>query len=145
MTVLALKYSCLVQTPCAKTAKSYAFCDCTPVDGLDCFFRLWNRHFDCRIQRKLNSGLWLGAFGKVWLFRCQSGIRRLWLTAFGRSGFFRCQSTFATRFCLRHCVFLCKGTKAQKATLFALFGEAEFWDCTPVLAFETGNFFRGFG
>ena len=25
------------------------------------------------------------------------------------------------------------------------FGEAEFWDCTPVLAFETGIFFRGFG
>ena len=31
----------------------------------------------------------------------------LWLTAFGKSEFFRCQSTFATRFCLRHCVFLC--------------------------------------
>ena len=31
-------------------------------------FRLWNRHFF--------SGLWLGAFGKVWLFRCQS--RTLW-------------------------------------------------------------------
>ena len=37
-------------------------------------------------------GLWLGAFGKVWLFRCQSGIRGLWLTAFDKSEFFRCQS-----------------------------------------------------
>ena len=27
---------------------------------------------------------------------------------------------FATRFCLRHCVFLCKGTKLQKAALFAI-------------------------
>ena len=53
-----------------------------------------------RIQRKLNSGLWL--------------------VAFGRSGFFRCQSTFAIRFCLRNCVFLCKGTKLQKAALFAI-------------------------
>ena len=37
-------------------------------------------------------GLWLGAFGKVWLFRCQSGIRELWLEAFDKSEFFRCQS-----------------------------------------------------
>ena len=48
-------------------------------------------------------------------------------------------AAFATRFCLRHCVFLCKGTKLQKATLFALFGEAEFWDGLPVSAFASGN------
>ena len=47
-------------------------------------FRLWNRHFF--------SGLWLTDFGKVWLFRCQSGIRRLWLTDFGKVWLFRCQS-----------------------------------------------------
>ena len=29
--VLASKYSCLAQTPCAKTAKSVAFCDSLPV------------------------------------------------------------------------------------------------------------------
>ena len=44
----------------------------------------------------------------------------LWLTAFDKSEFFRCQNTFATRFCLRHCVSLCKGTKLQKAGLFAI-------------------------
>ena len=61
----------------------------------------------------LNSGLWLGAFGKVWLFRCQSGIRGLWLTAFGKLGLFMCQSTFAIRFCQRNGVFFCKGTKLE--------------------------------
>ena len=35
---MASKTPCLVQTLCAKTAKSYAFCDCTPVDALGCFF-----------------------------------------------------------------------------------------------------------
>ena len=40
----------------------------------------------------LNSGLWLTAFGRSGLFRCQSGIRGLWLGAFGKSGLFRCQS-----------------------------------------------------
>ena len=58
-----------------------------------CRFSLWNSARCFRIQRKLNSGLWLGAFGKVWLFRCQSGIRGLWLGAFGKKRFFRCQST----------------------------------------------------
>ena len=61
---------------------SWIVCRLTPWNSARCF----------RIQRKLNSGLWLGAFGKVWLFRCQSGIRGLWLGAFGKSGFFRCQS-----------------------------------------------------
>ena len=42
-------------------------------------------------------------------------------------------AAFATRFCLRHCVFLCKGTKLQNSA------QAEFWDCTPVLANETGG------
>ena len=32
--------------------------------------------------------------------------------------------------------------KAQKLQNSAF---AEFWDCTPVFAFETGIFFRGFG
>ena len=34
-------------------------------------------------------------------------------------------AAFATRFCLRHCVFLCKGTKLQNSAF------AEFWDCLP--------------
>ena len=72
----------------------------------------------------LNSGLWLGAFGKKRIFMCQS--------------------TFAIRFCQRHCVFLCKGTKAQE------FCKAEFLDSLPVSALvcvfanETGIFFPEF-
>ena len=69
---------------------------------------------------KRDSGLWLGGFGKSWLFRCQSGIRRLWLTAFGKKRIFMCQSTFAIRFCQRNCVFLCKGTKAAKSYAFCV-------------------------
>ena len=63
----------------------------------------------------LNSELWLGAFGKVWLFRCQS--------------------TFATRFCLRHCVFLCKGTKLQNSA------SPNSGDCLPELY---GGILQGF-
>ena len=37
-------------------------------------------------------GLWLEAFDKLGLFRCQSGIRGLWLTTFGKLGLFMCQS-----------------------------------------------------
>ena len=40
----------------------------------------------------LNSGLWLTAFGRSGLFRCQSGIRGLWLGAFGKAGLLGCQS-----------------------------------------------------
>ena len=127
--VLTSKQSSLVQTPCAKTAKSCAFCDCTPVSqkaalfatvrrfpvlptslckssrilqsrilGIVCRFSLWNVFppmkpaFFFPNSAPLNSGLWLTAFGKLGLFRCQSGIRRLWLEAFDKSGFFRCQS-----------------------------------------------------
>ena len=35
-------------------------------------------------------------------------------------------AAFAISFCQRHCVSLCKGTKAKE------FGEAEFWDSMPV-------------
>ena len=65
-----------------------------------CRFSLWNSARCFRIQRKLNSGLWLGAFGKKRIFMCQS--------------------TFAFRFCLRNCVFLCKGTKAAKSCAFCV-------------------------
>ena len=66
--------------------------------GIVCRFSPWNVFppmkpaFFFPNSALLNSGLWLGAFGKVWLFRCQSGIRRLWLTAFGKAKLFRCQS-----------------------------------------------------
>ena len=49
-----------------------------PNSGTVCRLMAWNVFppmepaICIRIQRKLNSGLWLGAFGKVWLFRCQS-------------------------------------------------------------------------
>ena len=236
--VLASKYSCLAQTPCAKTAKSWAFCDSLPVSDLVCVFA-----FDTG-----GLGLWLGAFGKSGLFMCQrlssrpsrrrvegscigfwkskanstfckvvkqkgegkptfstrsfplslrpsplpcgdqgsppgppmpcfvaqswafcgslpvsasvcvfafdTGGLGLWLGAFEKSGLYRCQSApgppmpcfvaqsfalcntsrclhslcsvdmtalaaFATLVCQRNCVFLCKGTKLQKALLFA--------------------------
>ena len=70
----------------------------SPNSGTVRRFSLWNVFpplkpaFFFPNSAPLNSGLWLGAFGKVWLFRCQSGIRGLWLTAFDKSEFFRCQS-----------------------------------------------------
>ena len=42
------------------------------IPGIICRFSPWNLARCFRIQRKLNSGLWLGAFGKQGLFRCQS-------------------------------------------------------------------------
>ena len=82
-----------------------------PNSGRVCRFSPWNSARCFRIQRKLNSGLWLGAFGKA--------------------GLFRCQSTFATRFCQRNRVSLCKGTKAAKSYAFC--------DSLPVSAFASGN------
>ena len=69
----------------------------------------------------LNSGLWLGAFGKVWLFRCQSGIRELWLGAFGKSEFFRSQSTFATQVLPKTLRFPLQRHKARGAVLWRFF------------------------
>ena len=69
--VLALKYSCLVQTPCAKTAKSCAFCDSLPVLALECF-SAFETGFFFPNSAPLNSGLWLTAFDKSEFFRCQS-------------------------------------------------------------------------
>ena len=60
--VLASKKPSLVQTPCAKTAKSCAFCDSLPVSALECF-----SVFDTG-----GLWLWLGAFEKSRLYRCQS-------------------------------------------------------------------------
>ena len=56
---------------------------------------LWLTAFDKSGLFRCQSGirwLWLEAFDKSGLFRCQSGIRWLWLEAFDRSGFFWCQS-----------------------------------------------------
>ena len=61
------------------------FWDSMPVLALECFSAYGTSVL----------GLWLGAFGKLGLFRCQSGIRGLWLEAFGKLGLFRCQSAFA--------------------------------------------------
>ena len=62
--VLASKYSCLAQTPCAKTREfgEAEFSDCLPVSALVCVFA-----FDTG-----GLGLWLGAFGRSRLYRCQS-------------------------------------------------------------------------
>ena len=61
---MASKYSCLAQTPCAKTREfGFAeFSDCLPVFALVCVFA-----FDTG-----GLGLWLGAFGRSRLYRCQS-------------------------------------------------------------------------
>ena len=95
MTAFASGNSCFISSPVQKLKNSAKQNSWTV-----CRFSLWNSARCFRIQRKLTSGLWLGAFGKKRIFMCQS--------------------TFATRFCLRHCVFLCKGTKLQKAALFAI-------------------------
>ena len=58
--------------------------------------------------------------------RCLHSLCSVDMTAF---------AAFATRFCLRHCVFLCKGTKAQE------FCKAEFLDSLPVSALELGTLF----
>ena len=60
--VLASKKPSLVQLPCAKTAKSCAFCDSLPVSASVCVFA-----FDTG-----GLGLWLGALGRSRLYRCQS-------------------------------------------------------------------------
>ena len=106
------------------------------IPGIICRFSLWNSAGCVRI--------WLEGLGKAGLFRCQSipgppyavpslfeigilitefsvsWIRWLWLEGLGKAGLFRCQSAFAISFCQRHCVSLCKGTKLQKAVLFAI-------------------------
>ena len=62
--VLASKKPSLVQLPCAKTREfgEAEFSDCLPVSALVCVFA-----FDTGGQ-----GLWLGAFGRSRLYRCQS-------------------------------------------------------------------------
>ncbi len=52
----------VLPTPCAKTAKSCAFCDSLPVSASVCVFA-----FDTG-----GLGLWLGALGRSRLYRCQS-------------------------------------------------------------------------
>ena len=83
--VLAPKPPCLVQTPCAKTAKSCAFCDCTPEFYGGILYWLLEKQ------------------GKLYFLQSSQTKGRDVLAA------------FATRFCLRHCVFLCKGTKLQNS------------------------------
>ena len=99
----------VLPTPCAKTAKSYAFCDSLPVSASVCVFA-----FD-------------------------TGVLVLWLEAFGRSRLYRCQSTpgppmpcfvaqsfafavFATLICQINSVFPCKDTKAQEFGLCRILG-----------------------
>ena len=62
--VLASKKPSLVQLPCAKTREfgEAEFSDCLPFSALVCVFA-----FDTG-----GLGLWLGAFGRSRLYRCQS-------------------------------------------------------------------------
>ena len=82
--VLAPKSPCLVQTPCAKTAKSCAFCDCTPEFYGGILYWLLEKQ------------------GKLYFLQSSQTKGRGVLAA------------FATLVCQRNCVFLCKGTKAQE-------------------------------
>ena len=110
----------VLPTPCAKTAKSATFCDCLPVSALECFSAYGTGIFFPN-SAPLNSGLWLGAFGKVWLFRCQSGIRGLWLTAFDKSGFFRCQSRLCDRVLQKKTAFFSAKAQSSGAVLWRFF------------------------
>ena len=126
----------VLPTPCAKTAKSYAFCDSLPVSASVCVFA-----FD-------------------------TGVLVLWLEAFGRSRLYRCQSTpgppmpcfvaqsfafavFATLICQINSVFLCKGTKLKNSAkpnswivCFELWHRASFWQpLQPWFVKETAFFF----
>ena len=73
----------LVQTPCAKTAKSCAFCDCTPEFYGGILFLLLEKQ------------------GKLYFLQSSQTKGRGVLAA------------FATLVCQRNCVFLCKGTKLK--------------------------------
>ena len=106
---MASKYSCLAQTPCAKTREvgEAEFSDCLPVSASVCVFA-----FDTG-----GLGLWLGAFGRSRLYRCQS-VPGPPMPCFVAQSFVL--AAFATLVCQRNCIFLCKGTKLQKAALFAI-------------------------
>ena len=100
-----------------------------------------SQHF--RIRHKPNSGIRrrifvAQSFG-LW-HRALVVAQSLGFAAFKKAGkFYFLQSSqtkgrgvlaaFATRFCLRHCVFLCKGKKLQNSAF------AEFSDCLPVSCF----------
>ena len=110
--VLASKKPSLVQLPCAKTREfGFAeFSDCLPVSALVCVFA-----FDTG-----GLGLWLGAFGRSRLYRCQSVpgppmpcfVTQSFAFASGNSCF--------------------NNSRVQKLQNSAF---AEFWDCTPVSCF----------
>ena len=119
--------------PCkdTKAAKSVAFCDSLPVFLRHRAFGAKACHPDQRFCRLCNLGL-----SKKLSFSLQrdsmpvfyGGILYWLLEKQGKLYFLQSSQTkgrdvlaaFATRFCLRHCVFLCKGTKLQKAALFAI-------------------------
>ena len=83
-----------------KTAKSCAFCDSLPVSASVCVFA-----FDTG-----GLWLWLGAFEKSGLYRCQSAPGPP-MPCFVAQSFVL--AAFATLVCQRNCVFLCKDTKLK--------------------------------
>ena len=136
--VLASKKPSLVQTPCAKTAKSCAFCDSLPVFAFAAFATLVclrNCVFLCK-------GTKLKIVMPVFALECFSAFDTgglwLWLGAFEKSRLYRCQSTPGPPmpvFCGTELRFgsLCNQV-LPKTLRFSLqrhktpeFGEAEFW------------------
>ena len=151
---MASKKPSLVQLPCAKTREfgEAEFSDCLPVSALVCVFA-----FDTG-----GLGLWLGAFGRSRLYRCQSvpgppmpvfcgtelrfgSLCNLGLSKKLRFSLQRHKSSRirhspnsgdslpVSAFASGNSYFI--NSLVQKLQNSA---QAEFWDCTPVLAFETG-------
>ena len=129
---MASKKPSLVQLPCAKTAKSCAFCDSLPVSASVCVFA-----FDTG-----GLGFWLGAFGKSGLLMCQS-VPGPPMPCFVAQSF--AFAAFATLVCQRNCVFLCKGTKAKEFGLCRILGIVMPVFIVVFSAYETGFLIRGFG
>ena len=134
---MASKYSCLTQTPCAKTREfgEAEFSDCLPVSASVCVFA-----FDTG-----GLGLWLGAFEKSGLYRCQS-VPGPPMPCFAAQSFGLCNSArclrslcsvdmtafavFATLICQINIVFPCKDTKAAKSCAFCVIRIVpNSWDC----------------
>ena len=114
---MASKKPSLVQLPCAKTREfgEAEFSDCLPVSASVCVFA-----FDTG-----GLGLWLGAFGRSRLYRCQS-VPGPPMPCFVAQSF--ALAAFATLVCQRNCVFLCKGTKLKNSAC-AEFLDSLLWCC----------------
>ena len=142
LVLLASKKPSLVQLPCAKTREfgEAEFSDCLPVSASVCVFA-----FDTG-----GLGLWLGAFGRSRLYRCQSAPGPP-MPCFVAQSFVL--AAFATLVCQRNCGFSLQRHKTAKSVAFCdslpvfcgtelRFCGTELWGPKPVIptnAFAAGN------